>query len=90
METTYNWITKQDAADILSIHWKTLETWRKDESKGFQEGIHYQFVGGKFVWNERLLRDWLAHRHNPDSHLAAIEAYQKSLAVNRPKRRKAS
>jgi hypothetical protein len=83
--TNYNWIDKYKAAEIVSIHWKTLEAWRKAPNKDFQQGIHYQSVGGKFLWNEILLRDWLAHQHDPISHLAAIEQYQNSLAVNQPK-----
>lgn len=86
----YEWIDKHEAARIINTHWKTLEKWRKDPEKGFSEGIHYQYVGGKFLWNEVLLRDWLAHRHDPASHLAAIEQYQSTLAVNQPKRKRAS
>jgi hypothetical protein len=85
-----NWLTKQQAADILKAHPDTLRRWRASEEIGWIEGIHYQKTGRQYLYNEPLLRDWLAHRHDPDGHLAAIETYQRSLSSNQPKKRKSA
>ncbi|MBW4541694.1 MAG: helix-turn-helix domain-containing protein [Myxacorys chilensis ATA2-1-KO14] len=86
----YTWINKYEVAKLLNIHWKTAGGWRLSGEAGWIEGIHYQQVGRQFLYNKELLEDWIAHRNDPNGHLAAIEAYQATLKSNQSKRRRAS
>ncbi|MBW4422748.1 MAG: hypothetical protein KME13_26815 [Myxacorys californica WJT36-NPBG1] len=86
----YEWIDKHKAGEIVNAHADTLKRWRSNPHIGWIEGIHYQKVGRQILYNEQLLRDWMAHRHDTDGHLAAIEGYQRTLTRNQPKRRKSA
>ncbi len=87
------WVDKHVAAVIVGgKHWKTLDKWRSDPSKGLREHIHWLHDGGEIVYHAELLKDWYRHRGDPDAHLSAISHFtaQKSNSQHKKRARRAS
>lgn len=87
------WISKSQAADLLSLSPHTLRRYR--ERGEWVEGIHFIKLNQNTVrYNEKLILDWVAHRGNPAAHQRAIERYLSSLdeteATSTSKKRKRS
>ncbi|HEY9696776.1 MAG TPA: hypothetical protein V6D10_05905 [Trichocoleus sp.] len=81
-------IDKHEAAKLLRVHYNTIGRYRKSQTVGWIEGVHYAALpSGEIRYNKPMLLDWLTNRHDPQAHLRAIEIYQASLLSNQ--RRKA-
>lgn len=75
------WLSKAQAAHLLGVSPHTLRRYR--ERGYWQEGIHYsKLAQNHVVYNERLILDWVANRHNPTAHQIAIESYLLELSGN--------
>jgi hypothetical protein len=75
------WVDKHQAARIIAKSTETLKKLR--ESGKLLAGIHYQRMGRTSIrYNAYLLQDWVANQHDPNSHLRAIENWQRSLPSN--------
>lgn len=81
------WLTKKETCELLKVSGRSLARYR-DET--LMEGIHFTKVSKqKILYNQELLMDWLANKHDWDTHLRAIEAYQASLPSNQKRKRSA-
>jgi predicted DNA-binding transcriptional regulator AlpA len=50
------------------------------------EGIHFtRFSSRKNLFNETLITDWIANRHDPNAHQRAIDNFVAGLPSNQPK-----
>ncbi|WP_019502354.1 hypothetical protein [Pseudanabaena sp. PCC 6802] len=75
------WVDKHQAARIIGKSTETLKKLR--ESGKLLAGIHYQHTSRTSIrYNAYLLQDWVANQHDPNSHLRAIENWQRSLPSN--------
>lgn len=73
------WISKNQAAALIGLSPHTLRRYR--ERGIWQEGIHYSKPSqNSVVYNERLILNWIANRHNPIAHEQAIERYLSDLS----------
>lgn len=89
------WVDKRHLATVISLSpesFKLLRLGRKgqngkpDTPPIWTEGIHYQKIGTrKILYNLALIENWVATRHDPHEHQAAIEQYLRSLPQNQPK-----
>lgn len=84
----FRFVDKHEALKILPLSESSLYRLRKDGE--LIEGIHWQRLGKKVVYNAILIQDYVANKHDPDAHIAAIEEYQRSLLSNQPKKRSVS
>jgi len=85
----FKFVPKEVAAEIVNKHPATLARYRKENR--LIDGIHFVKCGNEYLYNEPLLKDWLANGcdiANAD-HRNAIEVYQRQKLGNQ-KRRKAS
>ena len=81
------WINKHGVAAILKCHPGTVIRYRNDSEMGWIQDVHWvRITTQNYLYNEELIRDWIANRNDPDAHLAAIEAYRRSLSVGRKRR----
>lgn len=81
-------VNKHEAADILGVSPETLKKYRLQKNSTLCKGIHYHVWNSRVIrYNPVLLADWGVHRHDPEAHRQAIEAYLASLACNQPKKR---
>lgn len=52
----------------------------------WREGIHFtRFSSRKNLFNETLITDWIANRHDPNAHQRAIDNFVAGLPSNQPK-----
>jgi hypothetical protein len=87
-KATPEWVDKHTAAVIVGgKHWKTLDKWRSDPSKGLRENIHWLNDGGEIVYHAKLLKDWYRHRSHPETHLKTIANFAAKLPANQPQKR---
>jgi hypothetical protein len=81
MATTF--ITKNEAAEIISRSPHRLKTWRLDGR--LKRGIHWVAVNSRAVlYNRELLLDLVANFDTPAHHEIAISNYLKSLPSSQP------
>ncbi|MBD2066171.1 hypothetical protein H6F93_01280 [Leptolyngbya sp. FACHB-671] len=78
-----DFVNKYQAAPLLDVHPKTLDTYRKE----WIEGIHWIKVGGKVLYNQQLLKDWRINRHDARAHQRAIEYWASQQPGNKSRRR---
>lgn len=75
------WLNKAQAAALLGLSPHTLRRYR--ERQQWLEGIHYSKLAQNHVlYNEPLILDWVANRHNPAAHQRAIQQYLTQLSAN--------
>jgi len=75
------WLNKSQAAALLGLSPHTLRRYR--ERGEWIKGIHYSKIAqNHVVYNELLILDWVANRHNPAAHQRAIEQYLTQLSSN--------
>lgn len=68
-------------ADAIGVSPHTLKRYRLQGS--LIEGIHWIRINSRCVrYNHELVQDWVSNRHDPGSHLQAIELYRSTLACN--------
>jgi tRNA(His) 5'-end guanylyltransferase len=71
-------VTKHKVIEALNLSDVTIKKYRR---KGeWIEGIHWVRINSRCVrYNLDLIQDWMHNRHNPEAHLRAIIAYQRTL-----------
>jgi len=84
----FNFITKQQAAQIIKKHPATLSRYRKQGL--LLEGIHFVRSGNEYLYNQALLTDWVANgcETNTPDHQRAIALYLSQKLGNQTKNRR--
>lgn len=78
-------LTEEQAAEILQVSDRTLQRYRQNGTH--QKGIHYQKMpGGGIRYINVMLQDWMMNLDDPEAHQQAIEEFRKQSAGNRRRR----
>lgn len=77
----FQFVTKQQASEILNMSFSTLKKYRLDGT--WMEGTHWVKLNSRCIrYNLELIQDWFHNRQDPIAHHRAIDLYHASLASN--------
>ncbi|PSB25366.1 hypothetical protein [Stenomitos frigidus] len=82
----FPFISKHEASKLLGVSVTTLNRWRKDPSKEWQQETHYtQRDSGEWEYNQTLLEKWRDRRLDPHGYINALQQFQQAIEASQRK-----
>ncbi len=90
--TDFKFISKREAAALLGgISPTTLNRYRKDPEKGWEENVHYTMRdSGEWEYNEILLTAWYNRKLDPHGYINALQTLQQAKEASHKRKKKAN